>query len=160
MKTSYLFPNRFKLISGVLFAVSLALFVTYYCADKYLDFEYKTQVFAIVGDTGLLGDSDWFGWVENSIIDEILFTIVITSGLIFAFSKEKAEDEMVASIRLNSLVKATIANYVILLFLYLTVYGFSFLTVLNGAMFSQLLIFIVLFRINMYRFNKFATNEE
>ena len=160
MKTSYLFPYRLKWVSGILFMLSFAMLLAFYSADNYLTFEYKTKVFAILGDTGLLGNSDWFNWEENSITDEVLFTLVIVSGIVFAFSKEKTEDEMVTSIRLKSLVRATIANYAILLFLYLTIYGFPFLNVLNVAMFSQLVIFIILFRVNMYRFTKFAPHEE
>jgi hypothetical protein len=160
MKTTYLFPYRFKLVSGITFLISFILFVLFYYFSEYAEFKIKTKVFAIAGNSGFFGKNDWFGWVENSITDEILFTLLIISGLIYAFSKEKTEDEMVASIRLNSLVKATIGNYLILLFLYLTVYGFSFLMVLDVAMFSQLLIFIVLFRVSMYRFNKSARYEE
>jgi len=77
---------------------------------------------------------------------------VLVSGIVFAFSKEKHEDEMVQSIRLNSLAWATIANYSILLLCYLFVYGFPFTNVLMAAMFSQLIIFILLFRYKMYRF--------
>lgn len=160
MKSVYLFSNRYKTISGSVFLISFMLLVLLYYFSEYAEFEIKTRVFAIIGDTGFFGKSDWFGWVENSITDEILFSLVTISGLMYAFSKEKHEDEMVASIRLNSLVKATISNYLIILFLYLTVYGFSFLTVLNVAVFSQLLIFIVMFRISMYRFNKSAAHEE
>jgi hypothetical protein len=160
MKTTYLFPYRYKLVSGIIFLISFVLFVLFYYFSEYADFNIKTKVFAIVGNSGFEGKNTWFDWVQTSITDEILFAFLIISGLAYAFSKEKTEDEMVASIRLNSLVKATIGNYLILLLLYLTVYGFSFLMVLDVAMFSQLLIFIVLFRISMYRFNKSARYEE
>ncbi|MFP5437679.1 MAG: hypothetical protein ACLGH8_07850 [Bacteroidia bacterium] len=160
MKTTYLFPYRYKFVSGIVFLASFILFVLFYYFNEYADFNIKAKVFAIVGNSGFEGKNKWFDWVQTSITDEILFAFLIISGLVYAFSKEKTEDEMVASIRLNSLVKATIGNYLILLFLYLTVYGFSFLMVLDVAMFSQLLIFIVLFRISMYRFNKSGRNEE
>ena len=111
MKTNYLFPHKLKLISGLLFCLSFVLMVLFYGADKYLHFEYKSKVFAIFGNDGFLGDSDWFMWIENSILDEVLMTLVIVFGLLFAFSKEKHEDEFVASIRLHSLAWATIINY-------------------------------------------------
>jgi len=160
MKTNYLFPHKLKLISGLLFCLSFVLMVLFYGADKYLHFEYKSKVFAIFGNDGFLGDSDWFMWIENSILDEVLMTLVIVFGLLFAFSKEKHEDEFVASIRLHSLAWATIINYCILLFCYLFIYGMPFLTVLNVAMFSQLLIFIILFRYKMYRFYNTRQDEE
>ncbi len=160
MKTNYLFPHKLKLISGILFSISLIMLILFYCLDKFSSFEIKSKVFAVFGNDGFLGDSDWFMWIENSILDEILMFFVITFGLLYAFSKEKHEDEFVASIRLHSLVWATIANYLILLFCYMFIYGVPFLTVLNVAMFSQLLIFIILFRYKMYRFNHTRQNEE
>jgi len=160
MKTSYLFPHRLKTISGILFVLSFIMFVSFYAFDQYGHFEYKAKVFAIIGNDGFLGDNDFFGWIENSILDEILATFVIVSGIVFAFAKEKYEDEMVQSIRLHSLAWATIANYGILLLCYLFVYGLPFLNVLMGAMFSHLLIFIVLFRYKMYRFNTTRQDEE
>ena len=160
MKTSYLFAHRLKTISGILFVLSSILFVSFYAFDQFGNFEYKAKVFAIIGNDGFLGNNEIFDWVENSIVDEVLATIVIVSGVVFAFAKEKHEDEMVQSIRLHSLAWATIANYGILLFCYLFVYGLPFLNVLMGAMFSQLIIFIILFRYKMYRFYTTQQDEE
>nr|WP_322624870.1 hypothetical protein [uncultured Flavobacterium sp.] len=160
MKTTYLFPYRYKLVSGIIFGISLLLFSLTHSDEEYLPVKLYSKVFAIVAYKDMFGPTGWFIWTENDIIDEILFAFTIVSGLVFAFSKEKTEDEMVASIRLNSLVRATVINYLILLFLYLTVYDSPFLNVLNAAMFSQLLIFIILFRVSMYRFNKSARYEE
>lgn len=120
----------------------------------------NTSVFAIMGDDVFGSNPVYFGFMENNIIDELLVLIVIVSGLIFAFSKEKHEDEMVSSIRLHSLAWATIANYFILLISYLFIYGLPFMNVLMAAMFSQLLIFIILFRYKMYRFYNTLQNEE
>ncbi|OYQ38307.1 hypothetical protein CHU92_05600 [Flavobacterium cyanobacteriorum] len=160
MKTNYLFPNRLKFISGVLFVTSSLMLTLYYSVSQFGQFEFKAKVFAIYGNDGFLGESGWFWGVDNSILDEILMSIVITTGVVFAFCKEKHEDELVASIRLRSLAWATILNYSILLFCYLFIYGMPFLNVLNVAMFSQLLIFILLFRYKMYRFYKSAAYEE
>ena len=67
---------------------------------------------------------------------------------------------MVSSIRLHSLAWATILNYAIIFFSYMFIYGLPFLYVLMGAMFSQLLIFIILFRYNIYKLNKTGAYEE
>lgn len=160
MKTSYLFPYRFKKVSGFLFWISLLLICGYVMFDNYGNFEIKTKVFAIVGDTGLLGGNAWFSWVENSIVDEILFILLIISGLVYAFSKEKTEDEMVSKIRLDSLVWATYFNYIIILLCYMFLYGFAFLNVMMIALFSHLLFFIILFRWMMYKQNKLSGYEE
>ncbi len=160
MKTSYLFPHRYKIAGGILFVLSFAALISFYVFDWYGNFEIKAKVFAILGDDGFLGDSELFGWLENSVLDEMLMVVVILSGIVFAFAKEKHEDEFVQALRLHSLVWATIANYSILLFCYLFIYGTPFLNVLMAAMFSQLLIFIVTFRIKMYHFYNTMVNEE
>lgn len=163
MKTNYLFPHRFKLISGVLFFVSFITLVAYCCIPEFASFQLNATVFAIVSDADngkIFNGITFLGCTENSIADELLMLIVVISGIVYAFSKEKNEDEMVASIRLRSLAWATIINYALILVSYLFVYGFIFLNVLMAVMFSQLLIFIVLFRFKMYRFYNSRQDEE
>ncbi|WP_294820840.1 hypothetical protein [uncultured Flavobacterium sp.] len=160
MKTNYLFPHKLRLVSGILFVVALAALIIYTSSGSLENTPFNVPVFAIVGDNDFLGPTDYFFVTENPIVDELLMVLVIASGIIFAFSKERHEDEMVASIRLNSLAWATIANYGILLFCYLFIFGFPFLNVLMGAMFSQLVIFIILFRYKMYRFYNSRQDEE
>ncbi len=160
MKTNYLFPYGLKKVSGILFLLSFITLAAFYCLDQFINFEIKAKVFAVIGEYGLLGEDAYFSWIEDSVTDEILVIFAIVSGIIFAFSKEKQEDEMVASVRLHSLAWATIINYILILLCYVFVYGLSFLTVLMGIMFSQLLIFIILFRYNIYKLNKAGTDEE
>jgi hypothetical protein len=160
MRTNFLFPYRFKKASGVLFAISFILLTLFYIFDEFGSFEIKAKVFSIAGGSGLLGNGGDFFWLETSITDELLMLMVIPFGIIFAFSKEKYEDEMVNAIRLNSLAWATITNYTIILLGYLFIYGTVFLNVLMFAMVSQLLIFIMLFRYRMFRFYKIEGNEE
>lgn len=159
MKTNYLFPHRYKWVSGALFAIAFVLLTFLFVYTDYEETQLlKIKVFAIAD--GFLSDNVYFKPVENPVLDELLMLIVIVAGLVFAFSREKQEDEMVAAIRLNSLAWATIANYLILLFCYLFIYGIPFLNVLMGAMLSQLVIFIVLFRYKMYRLNNSRQDEE
>ncbi|AWH84513.1 hypothetical protein HYN59_04995 [Flavobacterium album] len=158
MKTNYLFPYKWKAASGIVFTLSFACLCLVFFFDK-ADFEIRANVFAIIGQQDL-SDNIFFSVIEDSITDELLMLLLIPFGIIFAFSKEKQEDEMVSAIRLNSLAWATIANYSILLFCYLFIYGFPFLNILMGAMFSQLVIFIILFRFKMYHFYNSRQDEE
>lgn len=152
MKTNYLFPHRFRTVSGALFVLSFIGLFVYTAAQDPESPGWQIPVFALIGNDGFLGDVQFFTMMQNPILDEILVTLVMLSGIAFAFSKEKQEDEMVEAIRLNSLAWATIANYGILVACYLLVYGLPFLNILMGAMFSQLIIFVILFRYKMYRF--------
>lgn len=161
MKTSYLFPYRFKKISGIFFW--LVLIATVY---SFLNYEtviendiFRFNVFTIA-ETGLISESIFFGLTKTYILDEILFIILILSALIYAFSKEKIEDEMVSKIRLDSLVWATYFNYIIIMLCYTFLHGFTFMFVMMIALFSHLLFFIVRFRWMMYKQNKSLSYEE
>jgi|SRR5690606_13966960 len=161
MKTSYLFPYRLKKFSGIVFWT--VLIITIYGFLNYgsviENHFFYSKVFA-VADTGFLTEEVFFGVTNNYILDEILFLLLIASGLIYAFSKEKVEDEMVSKIRLDSLVWATYFNYISILLCYMFLYGFAFLNVMMIALFSHLLFFIVRFRWVMYKQNKSLSYEE
>ncbi|MCO6147710.1 hypothetical protein [Flavobacterium sp. NRK1] len=158
MKTNYLFPHKWKTVSGILFLLSFIGLVVVFSFDQGY-FEIRSFVFAIIGQEKSL-DYMFFKVIEESITDELLMLIAIPSGITYAFSKEKHEDEMVASIRLHSLVWSTIINYGIILFCYMFIYGMAFLDVMMVALLLQLLIFIVLFRYRMYRFYNTRPDEE
>lgn len=160
MKTNYLFPHRLKTISGIVFCLAILFYAFLFTLDHGTTIELNTTVFAIVDKPTLFGENVVMGFTENNVVDEILMVLLIVPGIVFAFSKEKHEDELVASIRLHSLAWATIANYAILLLCSLFIFGLPFLNVLMVAMFSQLIIFIVLFRYRIYRFNTSRQDEE
>ena len=159
MKTNYLFPHKFKWISGILFIVSISIMLCWIIEpDIFKDIEIKSKVFAIA-ETAFMGDNVYFGIIDTNILDELLMATVIISGLVFAFSKEKIEDEMTSKIRLESLAWATYANYLIFLFCVLFIYGMVFLNIIMFAFFTHLLFFILRFNWEIYKFNR-TTNEE
>lgn len=161
MKKSYLFPYRFKRISGIVFWTVLIVIIYSFLDYNTIienDFFYS-KIFA-VADTGFLSEKVIFGITKNYILDEMLFLLLLVSGLTYAFSKEKTEDEMVSKIRLDSLVWATYFNYILILLCYMFLYGFAFLNVMMVALFSHLLFFIIRFRWMMYKQNKLSYHEE
>ena len=87
-------------------------------------------------------------------------TLFIISGLVFAFSKEKIEDEMTEKVRLDSLVWATYFNYITFLFCTWFVYGVVYLNVLMFAVFTHLLFFVIRFNWKMYQIRKANYDEE
>lgn len=164
MKSIYLFPYRLKKWSGWTFVISivflLLLGLDYECFSK---INPRAAVFAVVGnEEGVTIASDnsdvfsakYFSIIYNTILDEILFFILIVSGLVYAFSKEEVEDEMTVKIRLDCLAWATYFNYAVFLILYLFFYGLPFLQVLPLALISNLLFFIIRFRWMVYKYKK------
>ena len=77
-----------------------------------------------------------------------------------AFSKEKDEDELIAKIRLESLVWAMYLNYGILLLTFLLLYDFSFYWAMVFNMYTMLFFFIIRFNIKIWRLRKSVSYEE
>ena len=100
---NYLFSNKFKKIKWCNF-----LFVnTSRIIFTLEQIEYKTlfvvNVFSIFSYEWFGSEPTGFGWIENGLGDEIFTLLIIVSGLINSFSKEKIEDELISRIRLESL---------------------------------------------------------
>ena len=100
MKSNFLLPNRFKPVGWIVFFIGFLLSVLYICLQD-TDI-LQTKVFALFYNIGILGVG-FCGVVENSILDEIAAVMIIIGGILIMFSKEKNEDEFVASLRLNAL---------------------------------------------------------
>lgn len=159
MKTNFLFPNAFKKPSMMVLTLSFfgLIFVLNFNDDEAV--QLQSKVFAFMADENLK-DAFYFRWMQNNIIDEIVMLLFILSGLIFAFSKEKIEDEMVAKIRLESLVWATYLNYAVLAFCTIFIYGLPFLNVMMYNMFTLLVFFIIRFHWMLYKTTKLVGDEE
>ncbi|BAO55796.1 hypothetical protein NMS_1787 [Nonlabens marinus S1-08] len=100
----------------------------------------------VVTDNPLFGSRQFFVWVERDIADLLLLSIAIISGVVFAFSKEKREDEMITSIRKDSLIWAFYFNYAVLIISIFLISGFDLFLVLALNMLSLLMFFIVRFQ--------------
>lgn len=88
------------------------------------------------------------------------FIFCLTLGLlIISFTKKKIEDEMIQSARLFSWSWSIISSFLIFLLTTLFVYDSNYLIVFY---FPQLIliIFILVFNIQLYSFNKGKVNEE
>lgn len=157
MKSIKLLPNHFKKVGWVLFSLSIALWIV---ALIFSEFSLlNANVFSIYADD-FLGTGEWFGQVQSNLAYTITGVLCILGGLLVGFSKEKVEDEFIASLRLNSLLWAVLISYIILLVSFLTIYGLTFLHVLSYQMFSILLIFVFRFNYLLRKNRKEMANEE
>ena len=134
MKT-LLFPHRFQKVGWVIFALAAALGV-YLCITEFEGFggSYTMNNIAIIG--------------------------IAIGGILATCSREKVEDEMISHIRLNALLIALYVNYAILIVCSLLVYDFDFIQVMIYQMFTILLVFMFIFRYQVWRLQKGAGDEE
>jgi FtsH-binding integral membrane protein len=87
-------------------------------------------------------------------ISNASFLCLILGLMLWAFSKNKVEDEMVMQHRLESLQLAVYFNYALLLLSAILVYSLAFLFVMVIAQFSLLLFFIIRMEYVNYKDNK------
>jgi hypothetical protein len=158
MKINYLFPNSFKRIGWLMFIPGVILGII----SLFFNYEpnfLSTTVFAIANEP-IMSNTKFFTLTNNNIANEIIALLVIISGLFIAFSKQKAEDEFIAKIRLESLVWASYINYIILVLSIIFVYEMAFYWILILNMFTILIFFIVRFNWALYQFKNQTSNEE
>jgi hypothetical protein len=158
MKLNYLFPNRYKKIGLIILIPSIIfglIILIYDLEPEVLDL----NVPAIFVNE-IMGEQELVGLTNNNILNEICGALLIISLILVSFSKEKQEDELIAKIRLESLVWATYLNYGILLFAMLFVYELSFLWVMIFNMFTILMFFIIRFNWQVMKLSKSLSYEE
>ncbi|MCK0204222.1 hypothetical protein [Ornithobacterium rhinotracheale] len=148
MKTKFLIPRNFKWLGLALVLIGIALWT--YSTFK-PNFGIETKVFAF-----------WGYFEEDKIFDfssrDILYTLVnvlwIVGGLMIAFAREKVEDEFIEKLRLESFQWAFLVNYLILLVLFIFVYGFAFINVLIFSIYTVLILFILRFHYLLFKQKK------
>ncbi len=131
MKT-LLFPHRFQKVGWVIFALAAAL-----------------GIYILVT-----------GFGSSYTMNNIALIGIVVGGILATCSKEKVEDEMISHIRLNSLLAALYINYALLVVAALVFYDLDFLNVMFYQMFTILIVFMIVFRYQVWRLQKGAGDEE
>lgn len=131
-----LFPRQFQVVGWLLFIPALILGLLIY--------------------NGILTCS---GIIEVILNDACI--IGITAGSIFIVcSKEKHEDEMIRSIRLASLLNSLYIYSMILITSVLLINGPKFIEFMAFNLVMLPIIYVMVFRLEIHRYNKMSENEE
>ena len=128
MKSRYLLPHLYKKIGGILFLLFIALYLVIQMGFniKWLNAENSN-------------------FSADGFADELIVTGLVISLLMIAFSKEKNEDEYIATVRLESLQWGIYINYALLVVATWSFYGLNYFSVMVYNMFTPLLFFILRF---------------
>jgi hypothetical protein len=142
--TFHLFSHKYKKISGLLYIISLTGLAGLLVIDVFAD-DLGNRIISFFN----ANRNDVFkpNIFYDLFFDEALMLVNISSGLLYAFSKEKIENEVTVSIRYKSLIWSFIINYLLLLLLYLTIYGVPVYVLISVFIITQLFIFIAHFRL-------------
>lgn len=160
MKTRFLLPNKCKMIGWILIIPSsiLGLFVIF--DDFKLSF-LDVRVFSICsGGTAPWDFTNSFVFEKHNITGTAIGIIFLLGALMVSFAREKKDDEFISKKRLESLLWATIINYLILLFCFMFFYAIGFMYVMIFNMFTILILFILRFHYVLYRSSKSMKYEK
>lgn len=156
-----LFNYRYKKISGWIFYLSLPVALYAFLTSKWDDilvvkvynlFSYE-KIIATENTENIIG-TPGLTWIENGLLNEIFIAIIIISGIINSFSKEKMEDELIGKLRTESLTLSLYINYGAILIANFLIYELTFFYVLVFNLFTILLFFNLLFKYKLYQHYK------
>ena len=158
-----LFSNRFKALSRFFFYFSFVFGVIYLVfleGDEDLEALFTLTVPALLSDELFGKLSVGWQWVETMFLDEALSILIVISGILSGFFKEKHEDEYIDKMRNDSLRWSLFINYGVLLLTLLGVYGMVYLSFMFAQLFLILFVFNIIFDIKLFLHYKMVRNEE
>ena len=141
MKNDLLLPNKCRKIGWVLLVPSVILLIAIMMYDFSIPFLKMSQPASKPGS---------FDIKDYDMSNEVAIFLVFAGLFMIAFSKEKREDEYVASVRLKALQISVYVNYIVLVVGLFSFYGFSFLMILYANLFTILIIFIAVYSYKLH----------
>jgi hypothetical protein len=155
---SILFPHRYKKVSGFVFYLTTLIGAIIYLTDFEFDSNFVMKIPALIYDP-IFGNKNGI-WIENGILDELITVVLIISGIIHSFSKERMEDEYISSIRLQALTWSIYVNYSLVLLATLLIFGMAYFHVMIIHLFSLIILFNLRFQLKLRSYYKSGADEE
>ena len=149
-RVSYLFSNKLKKTSGMAFYLSILVGLVLLLTDRIQDI-FIVNVFSIFSYEWFGSEKTGFGWIENGLGDEFFTLLIIVSGLINSFSKEKIEDELISRIRLESLSLSLFISFGLIIISTFLVFNINYMYVLVFNLFLIILLFNLVFKFRLFK---------
>ncbi|EHQ42901.1 hypothetical protein [Myroides odoratus] len=155
METKLLLPHSYKKIGWIFIGISVLIWIYALILGQggilFGDLPFlNLHAFAIVGTQLFKGETSYFSIIEVNLTTTLMGSLFLVGGLLIAFSKEKIENEVIAKLRSQAFQWSFLVNYVLLLFLFLFIYGAEFYYVMVYNMFAMLILFICRFNYLLY----------
>ena len=147
---NYLFNYKYKKISGWIFYLLIPVGLFLLLTERIQDI-FVVNVFSIFSYEWIGSERTGFGWIENGLGDEIFTLLIIVSGLINSFSKEKIEDELISRIRLESLSLSIFISFGLIIISTFLVYNLNYMYVLVFNLFLIIFLFNLLFKFRLFK---------
>lgn len=145
--SNYLMPKEFRSLGIVFFMIGLVLLVLRY------QFNYKPDFlsFKVFAFYSFYIEAKTFSVITHQMIEEFAGFFILTGLFFIAFAKEKVEFEWLDSLRLKSFIVSAYMNLLYLLMSVFFFFGFGFVGALTVYMVFGLVVYIVVFRFQLYR---------
>ena len=150
---NYLFNYKYKKISGWIFYLLIPVGLFLLLTERIQDI-FVVNVFSIFSYEWIGSERTGFGWIENGLGDEIFTLLIIISGLVNSFSKEKIEDELISRIRLESLSLSLFISFGLIIISTFLVYNLNYMYVLVFNLFLIIFLFNLLFKFRLFKHYK------
>ena len=147
---NYLFNYKYKKISGWIFYLLIPVGLFLLLTERIQDI-FVVNVFSIFSYEWIGSERTGFGWIENGLGDEIFTLLIIISGLVNSFSKEKIEDELISRIRLESLSLSLFISFGLIIISTFLVYNLNYMYVLVFNLFLIIFLFNLLFKFRLFK---------
>ena len=159
MNHHYLFPYKWKNASQIVFILLVLLFT----ADLIWNIDYSISFLdmnlPVITSKPLFSDRSYFTLQSTNLTYPLLLMLLIISGLVYGFSKEKNEDEMIADIRKVSLVWAVYTNYTVLILSLFLLADFDMIGLIVINVFTLLIFFIARFEWKKHQLKSVGDEE-
>ena len=147
---NYLFNYKYKKISGWIFYLLIPVGLFLLLTERIQDI-FVVNVFSIFSYEWIGSERTGFGWIENGLGDEVFTLLIIVSGIVNSFSKEKIEDELISRIRLESLSLSLFISFGLIIISTFLVYNLNYMYVLVSNLFLMILLFNLIFKFRLYK---------
>lgn len=147
MNIKFFLPHKFRFVGLILFLLGII--------SAYVRFSLgiKPDVLTLPVFTVYSSflETKTFQVITNNILEEIVTLLLLTGLLLINFSKEKTEIELTDNLRFKALISSMFLNTLLMIFSTLFIFGFAFVNVLMINLFSQLLLYQIIFRFLIFR---------
>ncbi|MEP0862479.1 MAG: hypothetical protein HRF52_13665 [Ignavibacterium sp.] len=150
MNFNFFLPHKFRFVGLILFLLGIiAAYIRFSLGIK--PAVLTLPVFSLYSS---FLETKTFQIITNNISEEIVALLLLVGLLLLNFSKEKIEIEQTDKLRFRALITSVFVNSMLMILSTLFIYGFAFVNVLMLNMFSQLIIYQMIFRFLIFRNRK------
>ena len=148
--SKYLMPNKLRIFGIIFFMAGIVLLILKYQFNLKPEF-LNLKVFAIYS---FYIEAKVFTVITHQMLGDLAGILLLAGMFVVSFTREKDESAEVDELRLKAFLVGAYVNLAYLLIAVLFFFGFGFVGALTLFMVVWLLVYLVTFRILLYKKNK------